>query len=173
MVKYGIISDTHFTSNTDSKSTDLLFRQLKHIFRDVDEIIHAGDICLKSFLIKLNEIAPTIAVAGECDLIKNLPKFLDLSAGKYKIGVIHEKPTNLKAFFQEKKINILIFGHTHQPLLEGTPYNTLLINPGSPTNPIAPPKKRGFNKPTARPSVITMSIDENDILSTYIINLKV
>lgn len=172
MVKYGIISDTHITSNTDSKSLDLLFSQLMHIFRNVDQIIHAGDICLKSFLIKLNEIAPTSVVAGECDLIKDLPEFLDLSAGRYKIGVIHEKPPNLKTFFQEKKIHILIFGHTHQPLIEGTPYNTLLINPGSPTNPKTPPEKRGFNKPIARPSVITMSIDENDILSTYLINLK-
>ncbi len=173
MVKYGIISDTHFTSNTDSNSINLLLNQLKHTFRNVDEIIHAGDICLNSFLNKLNEIAPTSAVAGECDLIKGLPKFLDLSAGKYKIGVIHQKPPNLKVFFEEKKVHILIFGHTHQPLLEGTPYNTLLINPGSPTHPIAPLKKRGFNKPLARPSVITMNIDENDILSTYIINLKV
>jgi putative phosphoesterase len=172
MVKYGIISDTHITSSTDSKSIDLLFSQLMHTFRDVDEIIHAGDICVKSSLIKLSEIAPTRAVAGECDLVKDLPKFLDLSAGKYKIGVIHEKPTYLKAFIQEKRIHILIFGHTHQPLIEGTPFNTLLINPGSPTNPKPPPEKRGFNKPIARPSVITMSIDENDILSTYIINLK-
>ncbi len=173
MVKYGIISDTHFKSNSDSEGSDFVLKQLKKIFRDVDEIIHVGDICQGFFLNELNKIAPTKAIAGECDLIKSLPKYLEFYSGKYKIGVIHEKPINLENFFIENKLHILIFGHTHQPLIEGTPFNTLLINPGSPTLPIAPSQKRGFNKPIARPSVITMNINKNDILSTYIINLKI
>jgi hypothetical protein len=173
MVKYGIISDTHFTLETDSKSSDFVFSQLKQIFHNVNAIIHAGDISIKPFLDKLNSIAPTKAICGESDYIIDLPQYLELNAGKYKIGVIHKRPSNLEIFFREKKVHILIFGHTHQPLIEGTPFNTLLINPGSPTLPKAPPEKRGFNKPIARPSVITMNIDEDDILSTYIINLKV
>jgi hypothetical protein len=48
----------------------------------------------------------------------------------------------------------------------------LLINPGSPTQPKAPKPKRGFDKPIARPTVITLKIDEDNILSTFIINLK-
>jgi len=173
MVRYGIISDTHFSRKTNSESLEVIFNQLQQIFRDVDAIIHAGDLSNELFLEKLNTIAPTKAVAGESDNFKNLPQYLELNAGKYKIGVIHKRPSNLKAFFEEKKVHILIFGHTHQPLIEGTPFNTLLLNPGSPTLPKAPPEKRGFNKPIARPSVITMNIDKNDILSTYIINLKV
>ena len=173
MVKYGIISDTHFTEETDSGRIDYIVNQLKRIFHDVDVIIHAGDISNKFFLEKLNTISPTSAVAGESDLLKNLPHYLELNAGKYKIGVIHERPSDLKAFFRDNKVHILIFGHTHQPLIEGTPFNTLLINPGSPTLPKAPPEKKGFNKPIARPSVITMNIDKNDILSTFIVNLKV
>jgi uncharacterized protein len=173
MVKYGIISDTHFTLRNEVESIDWLFNQLTRIFRDVDMIIHAGDLCHKKILDKLNSIAPTKAVAGECDEIEYLPQFLEFSYGKYKIGLIHEKPSNLKHFFHQKKIHILIFGHSHQPLIEATLFNTLLINPGSPTKPIAPPQKPGFSKPIARPSLITMNIDENNILSTYLINLKV
>jgi len=173
MVKYGIISDTHFTSETNSESLDLIFNQIKRIFHDVDAIIHAGDISNKKFLDKIDSIAPTKAIRGESDNIKDLPQYLELIAGKYRIGVIHTRPSDLEAFFREKNLHILIFGHTHQPLIEGTSYNTLLINPGSPTLPKAPPEKRGFNKPIARPSVITINIDENNILSTYIINLKV
>jgi putative phosphoesterase len=173
MVKYGIISDTHFSLRNETETLDWLFDQLTRIFKDVDMIIHAGDLCYKAILDKLNSIAPTKVVAGECDEIDDLPKFLQISAGKYKIGVIHEKPSNLKDFFHQNKIHILIFGHSHQPLIEATLFNTLIINPGSPTRPTAPPQKPGFIKPIARPSVITMNVDENDILLTYIINLKV
>ena len=172
MVKYGIISDTHFTENDDITKINALIKELKRIFKDVDQIIHAGDICNKNFLKELNTIAPTISVKGHDDNIKDLDTFIKFPAGKYNIGVIHEKPNDLENFFKSNEIHILIIGHSHQPFIKGTKFNTLLINPGSPTNPKALPQKRGFDKPIARPSVIIMSIDENDILSTYIINLK-
>ena len=73
MAKYGIISDTHFTKETDSKSLDFVFNQLVQIFHDVDTIIHAGDISNNFFLEKLSNIAPTKAIAGESDNIKDLP----------------------------------------------------------------------------------------------------
>ena len=63
--------------------------------------------------------------------------------------------------------------HTHIPLIKGTKFNTLLINPGSPTEPKSPPQKPGFLKPMARPSVITLNIDENDVMSTFIITLRI
>lgn len=172
MVKYGIISDTHITESDELTKINALLKDLKKIFNNVDQIIHAGDICTQKFLNELNSIAPTISVKGHDDNINNLKKFIKFPAGKYNIGVIHEIPNNLEDFFKINEIHILIIGHSHQPFIRGTKFNTLLINPGSPTNPKAPPQKRGFDKPIARPSVITMAIDENDILSTYIINLK-
>jgi hypothetical protein len=172
MVKYGIISDTHITENDDVTKSNELIYELKRVFKDVDQIIHAGDICSENFLKDLNMIAPTISVKGHDDYIKDLDRFVKFSAGKYNIGVIHEEPKDLENFFKSNEIHILIIGHSHQPFIKGTKFNTLLINPGSPTNPKAPAQKRGFDKPIARPSVITMSIDENNILSTYIINLK-
>ncbi|MHA1670998.1 MAG: metallophosphoesterase family protein [Promethearchaeota archaeon] len=172
MVKYGIIADTHITENDDVNNINALIYELKRVFKDVDQIIHAGDICSKNFLKELNIIAPTISVRGHNDNIKDLDKFIKFSAGKYKIGVIHEQPNDLEVFFKKNELHILIVGHSHQPFIKGTKYNTLLINPGSPTKPKAPPQKRGFDKPIARPSVITLSIDENNLLSTYIINLK-
>jgi hypothetical protein len=38
--------------------------------------------------------------------------------------------------------------------------------------PKSPPQKQGFLKPVARPTVITLKIDENDVLSTFIITLN-
>ena len=104
---------------------------------------------------------------------QNLEFFIKFSVGRYNIGVIHILPDNLEEFTKKHNLQILIFGHTHQPLIKGTDFNVLLLNPGSPTKPKAPIERPGFMKPIARPSVITLNIDENDILSTFIINLKI
>jgi putative phosphoesterase len=172
MVKYGIISDTHLSETDDDSLSKALINHLKSIFRDVDEIIHAGDVSEPFFLDLLKEIAPVHSVKGESDKITNLEEYITISANAYNIGVIHKKPEPLEDFFKSKNIHILVFGHTHQPTIKGTPYNTLLINPGSPTKPKAPPPKRGFDVPIARPTVITLKIDEDNVLSTFIINLK-
>jgi len=173
MVKYGILSDTHIMADMDPEKIKILLEQLRRSFKDVNEIIHAGDVSENFFLEELENIAPTSCVKGEFDNIGRLEEFVKISTGNYKIGVIHTKPGNLEEFFKKNDIQILIFGHTHQPLIKGTPYNTLLINPGSPTKPKAPPQKKGFDKPIARPSVITMSIDKDGVLSTFLINLKI
>ncbi len=172
MAKFGIISDTHITSKDDPKKVKLLLDQLRNIFRDVDEIIHAGDVCEEFFLDELKKIAPTKVTKGNLDKIKCSEEFIKFPAGSYNIGVIHKAPENLEDFFKKNSIHILIYGHTHIPTIKGTPYNTLLLNPGSPTHPKSPPKKPLFKDPIARPSVITLEIDEDDILKTFIINLK-
>lgn len=171
-MKLGIISDTHITTDYNKDKIASLINQLKEVFNDVDEIIHAGDICEEFFLDMIKEIAQTRCVQGNLDNIKNLDRFAKISVGRYNIGVIHILPENLEDFAKKNNIQILIFGHTHQPLIKGTDFNVLLLNPGSPTIPKAPLEKPGFKKPIARPSVITLKIDENDILSTFIITLK-
>lgn len=171
-MKLGIISDTHVTTNYEKDNVSSLINQLKQAFKDVDEIIHAGDVCEDFFLNMIKEIAPTRCVKGNLDNIKNLDIFTKFYIGRYNIGVIHILPDNLEDFVKKNNINILIFGHTHQPIIKGTNFNVLLLNPGSPTMPKAPIERAGFMKPIARPSVITLNIDENDILSTFIINLK-
>jgi len=173
MVKFGIISDTHITKNDNPEKIKVLLNQLQQAFKDVDEIIHAGDVCDDFFLEELKKIAPTKCVRGNLDDINDLEDFIIFSAGKYNIGVIHELPENVENFFKENNLHILVSGHTHQPTIQGTPYQTLLINPGSPTKPKPPPQKRGFDKPIARPSVITINIDKEGLLTTFIINLKI
>jgi putative phosphoesterase len=170
-MKLGIISDTHITRNYNKSKISILINQLKNVFKDVDKIIHAGDICEEFFLDQLKKMAPVYAVKGNLDNIKGLDVFIDFKLGKYKIGVIHNLPTDLEDFVKTNELNILIFGHTHQPLIKGME-SVLLLNPGSPTEPKAPPEKRGFLKPIARPTVITLNIDESNILSAFIVHLK-
>ncbi|MFW9990125.1 MAG: metallophosphoesterase family protein [Candidatus Odinarchaeota archaeon] len=171
-MKFGILSDTHITINTSKDQVSSLIDQLRHVFKDVDEIVHAGDVCEEFFLKELQSIARTRCVQGNLDNIKELKIFIKFTIGRYNIGVIHILPDNLEEFTKKHGLQILIFGHTHQPLIKGTAFNVLLLNPGSPTKPKAPIERPGFMKPIARPSVITLTIDEHDILSTFIINLK-
>jgi len=172
-MKLGILSDTHITNNYDKDKVTTLINQLKHVFKKVDEIIHAGDVCEPFFLEDLKKIAPIRCVKSDLDEITGLETFIKFHVENYNIGVIHKKPDNLEDFFKRNNLHILIFGHTHQPLIKGTGYNLLLLNPGSPTQPKAPQERPGFMKPIARPTVITLNIDENDILSTFIITLKI
>ena len=171
-MKWGIISDTHITNDYGKDKVFKLIKQLKEAFKDVDEIIHVGDICENFFLEELKKIAPTRCIRGNLDKIENLEKFIKFSIGKYNIGVVHLLPHNTEEFAKEHNLNILIYGHTHQPIIKGTEYNLLLLNPGSPTQPKAPQERPGFMKPIPRPTVITLNIDENDIISTFIITLK-
>jgi len=171
-MKLGILSDTHITNNYEKDKITSLIDQLNHIFKDADEIVHAGDVCEEFFLEEIEGIARTRCVKGNFDNIKNLEIFEQFSIGRYNIGVIHILPDNLEEFTKKYNLNILIFGHTHQPMIKGTDFNVLLLNPGSPTKPKAPIERPGFMKPIARPSVITLNIDEDDILSTFIINFK-
>lgn len=172
-MKLGIISDTHISSNSDKRQVVSLINQLKKTFKDANKIIHAGDVCELFFLDELKKIAPITCVRGDIDKIENLEHFVKFSDSQYNIGVIHILPENLEEFMKKYELHIIIFGHTHIPLIKGTKFNTLLVNPGSPTVPKSPPQKPGFLKPVARPSVITLKIDENDVISTFIITLKI
>jgi putative phosphoesterase len=170
-MKLGIISDTHITKDYNQDKISLLLKQLKQVFKDVDKIVHAGDICEEFFLNQIKELAPVTAVKGNLDNIKGLKLFIKFEIKQYKIGVIHTLPSDIKNFVKNNNLNILIFGHTHQPIIKGIE-SALLLNPGSPTKPKAPPEKKGFLKPVAKPSVITLNIDEKGILSTYILHLR-
>ncbi len=172
-MRYGIISDTHIKDMNDEKVKPLI-KALKNAFRNVDKIIHAGDISNLAFIEELNKIAPVSFIIGEDDEFTDLKRFLKIKTLHYNIGVIHEVPSNLEEFCRSNDLirGILIFGHTHKPLIKGTEFNTLLLNPGSPTIPKAPDKIAGFQKPVARKSVLTLEIDQKGIVKVFIINLK-
>ena len=172
MAKFGIISDTHVKEEDDVNEVKNLIERIKRVFNNVDVILHAGDVVHQFFLIEIEKIAPVKCVAGNMDNIVGLESFIKFTAGRFNIGMIHISPDSIEHFFKEHDLHILIHGHTHQPVISELPFNALLLNPGSPTRPIAPPQKFGFNKPIARRTVMTLEIDEqNDLITTYIVNI--
>lgn len=135
-MKIAILSDTHA-----KKHNDKLFRLIDTLFKEVDMIIHAGDYVSPSIVSKLREHKNFVGVWGNNDkgYIRDLLKEkVILSVEGYKIGLYHghgnSKNTQQTAYdkFIDDKVDIIIFGHTHQPLVL-TKNKVLMINPGSPS----------------------------------------
>lgn len=133
----GLISDTHIPDRMKE-----LPEKVFKAFKDVEMILHAGDVTSQEVIEKLEEIAPVTAIQGNTDRIVglNLPKTAVVEAEELKIGVIHGEvypradTQQLHYLAKQLDVDILVSGHSHQPKVEKVE-DVLLINPGSPTVP--------------------------------------
>ena len=137
-MKIGVISDTHI-SREKPHLPDVIY----NAFKDVDLILHAGDLVGISVLDELKKLAETQAVYGNMDgpkVRKVLPEKRIIKAGKFTIGLTHGHgpPFNLidrvKREFTEK-VDVIVFGHSHSPINEARD-GILFFNPGSLTDKI-------------------------------------
>jgi len=133
-LKIGVISDTHLTS-CDDRLTCLLHDH----FRDVDLILHAGDLVDISVL---NAFAgkDVKAVCGNMDpiTVRNiLPDRMILNINNYKVGLIHGwgMPFGIekKILKEIGRVDCLVYGHTHKATNE-VRNGVLFFNPGSATD---------------------------------------
>ena len=148
MTRIGLLSDTHIP--VDAK---LLPGQIKEIFRDVDLILHAGDIYETSVLDELDRIALVLAAEGDddgYDIIsdRRVKKKHILTVDGVNISISHSEPglgpwsvfpdskENLEeaSFKYNNVADIMVFGHSHRPKVQNRG-NYLFVNPGSPTFP--------------------------------------
>jgi len=145
----GVISDTHG-----------MFRpEVAGAFKNVDAIIHAGDIGSMAIIDELKEIAPVYAVRGNMDSgqwCENIP-FIDvIDINHFLIYALH----NIDYIDLNPKaagFQAVIFGHTHQPqkfIKDGI----LFLNPGS-----AGPQRNRFP-----PSVARITVIENELSPEFI-----
>jgi len=117
-----VISDTH----------GLLRASVFDAFKDVDMILHAGDVCGTSIIDKLLKIAPVTAVRGNMDGGKwadRLPETEIVEAGDILIYMLHDL-NKLDLDPEISGFNVIINGHTHQPNIEQKD-KVLYLNPGS------------------------------------------
>ena len=126
-MRLGIISDTH----------GLLRPEVFAAFADVDHILHAGDVGPLDILTQLEAIAPVTAVYGNCDdfgIRARLPKVAQVRLDGFDIVVTHgdqfgsPTPERLNQAFPDAEI--LVFGHTHRPLLTLVDVVVTAMNPG-------------------------------------------
>jgi len=141
-MRIGILSDTHIPF----AATDIP-RAIYEDFKDVELILHAGDLVEESILQRLKKLYKTVAVCGNMDspaLKKSLPQKEIIKVGKVAIGLIHGEgaPNGLRDFassaFKGEHLNAVVFGHSHFPFSE-VHNGVLYFNPGSPTDRIFAP----------------------------------
>jgi putative phosphoesterase len=118
----GIISDTH----------GLLRPEAVKALRDVEQIIHAGDVGRPEILQELRTIAPVVAVRGNADKgdwAHRLPMTEVVEIDETLIYVIHDLAT-LDLDPKAAQFGAVINGHSHQPSIEWKK-DVLYLNPGS------------------------------------------
>ena len=127
MSRIGVISDTH----------GLLRPEVFEVFREVDLILHAGDIGPLSILDDLRAIAPVRAVWGNTDgfdVRHAVPELIEEEIEGLSFVIAHghqlgsPTPENLTARWPEALV--IIYGHTHRPLLTLVDRVVTVINPG-------------------------------------------
>ncbi len=131
----GILSDTHDNLNR--------VREAVRLFNDAgcDLVIHAGDFVAPFTVDELRNLkAPIRAVFGNCD-----GERAGLTRAFQGLGEIREEPfaflygglrfavahrdSLVDRLVQAKTSDVVVFGHTHRPLVE-TRDGILLVNPG-------------------------------------------
>jgi len=126
-MRLGIISDTH----------GRLRPEVFDVFSEVDHILHAGDVGPAELLTELEAIAPVTAVYGNTDgwdLRARLPRVATLRLDGFDIVVTHgdqlgsPTPDALNAAFPAAEI--IVYGHTHRPLLTTVDVIVTVMNPG-------------------------------------------
>jgi uncharacterized protein len=127
-----VISDTH----------GLLRPEVFDVFKQVDHILHGGDVGKREILIELEAIAPVTAVYGNVDppdVRSRLPQVAHLELDGFDIIVTHGDqfghPTPEKLHAEFPKAEIIVYGHTHKPLLELVDRTVTVMNPGGAGRP--------------------------------------
>lgn len=127
-MRLGVISDTH----------GKLRPEVFHVFDRVDHILHAGDVGSHDLLIELEAIAPVAAVYGNVDgseLRGKLPQVAQLELEGFIVVVTHGdqfgSPTPRAVVDAFPGAEIIVYGHTHRPLLELVDKTITVMNPGA------------------------------------------
>lgn len=131
-MRLGLIADTH----------GLLRPEVFEIFAQVDHIIHAGDIGRAELLVELEAIAPVTAVYGNCDdwdVRRQVPAVVKRRIEGLDFVITHgdqlgsPTPAGLHQAYPEAEV--IIYGHTHRPLLETIDLVVTVMNPGGAGHP--------------------------------------
>lgn len=137
-MKIGVVADTHSL---------VLPAQMLKDFKQVDLIIHAGDFCqLKDYevIAGIKEVKAVHGNMDDRDITRRFPRSQVLVLDGVKIGLFHgEGPPHtivekVEMEFKSQKLDVFIFGHSHQPLNEKKS-SVLYFNPGSPNDKIFAP----------------------------------
>lgn len=143
-----VISDTH---GHEDNLERVLMKEGKP-----DHVLHLGDIEGGEDSIRQMVGCPLDVVSGNCDFFSRMPKVKFVEIGGYKIMMTHGHyyyvTVGTRDLVEEAKTNgcnVVMFGHTHKPMLNEEDEELTVLNPGS----LSFPRQEG-----RRPSYIMMEI---------------
>ena len=127
-----VVADTHIPRRAKGLPGGLT----PHL-ESAELILHAGDLLVEDVLYELEHYAPVRAVMGNVDgWDVRLPETLEFEIGGVPIAMVHDsgprkgRRDRMKKWFPGARV--VVFGHSHMPLLEDED-GLMLLNPGSPT----------------------------------------
>ncbi len=131
-----VLSDTHLQAAT----LDRLPPEVWALADAADVILHAGDVVDAALLDALAERAPTHAVLGNNDhgLGDRLPETLEIDLDGVAVAMVHDsgatagRPARMQRRFP--RADVVVFGHSHDPVVQRVDGGPVLLNPGSPTH---------------------------------------
>ena len=121
-MRIGVIADTH----------GLLRPEAVKALRDVEHILHAGDVGDAAIFDQLRQLAPVTAIRGNIDRRGGcalLPETEVIELNGCSIYMLHDLDT-LDLDPVAAGIQVVISGHSHNPRIEWKK-NVLYFNPGS------------------------------------------
>jgi len=131
-MKVLVMSDTHGSSNRAFRAHSLS--------QPVDAVIHLGDGAADADLLREALDVPVINVAGNCDPGSNAPRERVWVCEGKRILLTHGDAYQVKSGLARLRqraegvgFDAVLFGHTHQMLLEDHS-GLLLVNPGTLSN---------------------------------------
>lgn len=142
MTKIVVLSDTHIPSQASELPTDVV-----NALRKADVCIHAGDFACKKAIDQIQScVSKLIGVKGNMDdRGVTFPEKVVTTIEGVTIGIMHGQgaPQGLleyisKSFAKDKGLDMIIFGHSHQPFNE-VKNGIVYFNPGSSTDTVFAP----------------------------------
>lgn len=130
-----VVADTHLTPATLDRMPSEVWARAD----EADVVLHAGDVVDQAVLDALAERAPVHAVLGNNDEGRlDLPEELVLDLGGVTVAMVHDsgatRGRHRRMARRYPTAGVVVFGHSHAPLVEREGDGPLLVNPGSPTH---------------------------------------
>lgn len=129
-----VVSDTHRKADGAPLPDAVLAR-----LDTVDLVLHAGDVTNRALLEDLAAHVPVHAVLGnnDDDSLTDLPERLVLDLDGVRLAMVHDsgarkgRENRMRRWFPDA--DVVVFGHSHDPVDAEGVEGQRLFNPGSPT----------------------------------------